>query len=475
LISPPLLDSEQVPVSGSILVVDDDPKIGKLFERTLAQTGLSIQTTQDPEHGLEILKSGGIDVLVTDLRMPGLTGLDLLHRTRTVAPKCDVILMTGNASVESAREALKHGAADYLTKPFSVSRELLPLIYRLLESDNEEEAPTDPPNVHDYGGATLVGNSDALRECVDRATRVAPSLAPVLILGESGTGKELIADWIHRNSPRANAPFVKVNCAALTESLLESELFGHVRGAFTGAVRDRKGLFEVADGGTIFLDEVGELSSSVQPKLLRVLQEGSFDRVGDTGTSIQVNVRIVTATHRNLEAAVAARTFREDLYYRLNVIPLVLPPLRDRREDVPLLARHFLERFDTRGRKRLSEEALAALVQHDWPGNVRELENAVQHGVVLSESDQILLKNLPAAIQADSPPPSGQSDAPRTLEEIEKECIIAALRRTGANRTAAARLLGVTRRTLGYRISKYELDAEFSAQEPQPASDRPTP
>ena len=472
---PPLpLEPPQAAVSGSILVVDDDAKIIELFERALSRTGLTIQTTRDPERGLEILKNDEIDVLGTDLRMPRLSGLDLLRRARTIAPNCDVILMTGNASVESAREALKHGAADYLTKPFSVSRELLPLIYRLLESDSQEESPGAPVRVDDAGGATLVGNSKALRECVERATRVAPSLAPVLILGESGTGKELIADWIHRNSQRADAPFVKLNCAALTESLLESELFGHVRGAFTGAVGDRKGLFEVADGGTIFLDEVGELSASVQPKLLRVLQQGTFHRIGDTGTSIQVDVRIITATHRDLEAAVSARTFRDDLYYRLNVIPLVLPPLRDRPEDVPLLAQHFLERFDTHGRKRLSEEVLDALVQHDWPGNVRELENAIQHGVVLSEGDEIFVNNLPAAIQADRAPLHSRTEAPRTLEEIEKECIIAALRRTEANRTAAARILGITRRTLGYRVAKHGLDAEFSADDSQPAFEEAT-
>jgi len=473
--------------SGSVLVVDDDPKIVELFERVLARSGLTIRTSRDPERGLEILKANEIDVLVTDLRMPRMTGLELLHRARTIKPNCDVILMTGNASVETAREALKHGAADYLTKPFSVNRELLPLIQRLLECDvAHEAAPSEPiapaelaepaePAKPATEGATLIGESKSLLECVERASLVAPSVAPVLILGESGTGKELIADWIHRSSRRADAPFVKVNCASLTESLLESELFGHVRGAFTGAVRDRKGLFEVADGGTLFLDEVGELSASMQPKLLRVLQEGTFTRVGDHGTSIRVDVRIVTATHRDLLAAVAAKTFRDDLYYRLNVIPLVLPPLRDRREDVPVLARHFLSRFDTKGRKHFSESALEALVQHDWPGNVRELENAIQHGVVLSEADEIGIHNLPAAIQADRAIVPGRSDEPRTLEEIEQECIVAALRRTGSNRTAAARILGVTRRTLGYRIAKYGLDAEFGSGESQAEPDLANP
>ncbi|MEE3331500.1 MAG: sigma-54 dependent transcriptional regulator [Myxococcota bacterium] len=466
----PSLPDSTAQNSGSVLVVDDDPKIVELFERVLARSGLTIRTTRDPERGLEILKANEIDVLVTDLRMPRMTGLELLHRARTIKPNCDVILMTGNASVETAREALKHGAADYLTKPFSVNRELLPLIQRLLECDvAHEPAPDVPatPAPNDAEGTTLIGESKLLLECVERASLVAPSVAPVLILGESGTGKELIADWIHRSSRRADAPFVKVNCASLTESLLESELFGHVRGAFTGAVRDRKGLFEVADGGTLFLDEVGELSASMQPKLLRVLQEGTFTRVGDHGTSIRVDVRIVTATHRDLLAAIAAKTFRDDLYYRLNVIPLVLPPLRDRREDVPVLARHFLGRFDTKGQKHLSESALEALVQHDWPGNVRELENAIQHGVVLSEADEIGIHNLPAAIQADRAVVPGRSDAPRTLEEIEQECIVAALRRTGSNRTAAARVLGVTRRTLGYRIAKYGLDAEFGSDESQ--------
>ncbi|MFH0793030.1 MAG: sigma-54 dependent transcriptional regulator, partial [bacterium] len=307
----------------------------------------------------------------------------------------------------------------------------------------------------------------AMEEVLGRVRKVAGSNASVLLRGESGTGKEILARAIHLASSRRTKPLIKVNCGAIPETLLESELFGHVKGAFTGAVETRKGLFQAANGGTIFLDEIGDISPGLQIKLLRVLQEGEFQRVGDAET-VKVDVRLITATNKNLEEALKEGTFRQDLYYRLNVVPIIIPPLRDRRDDIPALIECFIKKFHG-GKKKLSSEAFELLLRYDWPGNIRELENAVEHAVVMGENEQIGIDDLPLSLQNFHQSQGGQ-DQPLvfdhlTLEEVEKRCLLNALKKTKGNQTQAARLLGTTRRTLGYRLKKYGLEDKFDAED----------
>ena len=444
-------------MDGRILVIDDEPQMGPLLHRVLGRAGLSVESFVDPEAGLARLREQRFDVLVTDLRMPGIDGLEVQRRARSIRPDCETVVITAHATVGSAREALKRGAVDYLTKPFSVERELLPLIEGVLAAGAGREVRQ--PAESAFSATAPIGGSALLRSVAERAERVARSNSPVLLLGESGTGKEVFAERIHRLSPRSDKPLLRVNCAALPDSLLESELFGHARGAFTGATRESDGIFAAADGGTLFLDEIGELALNVQPKLLRVLQEGEVQRVGESGRSVRVDVRVIAATNRDLREAVKRNAFRSDLYYRLAVLPLELPPLREHIEDLPELVRHFLDRLGAK--VRFSDDALGAMRRYAWPGNVRELANAVEHAVVLGNGPELQVGDLPAALQeaelqhaGDAPP----ADDEATLEAIEQRTILQALERTSGNRTEAARLLGVTRRTLGYRIRKYGLE-----------------
>ncbi|NRA06959.1 MAG: sigma-54-dependent Fis family transcriptional regulator [Myxococcales bacterium] len=451
-----------------VLVVDDEPAICSLLESELGRREIEVETTGNPEQALERLKENPVDVVLTDIQMPEMDGLTLLRRIKTVRPNCEVIVMTAFASVETAREALKCGAVDYLTKPFSVRREVIPLLEALLEipADTEVPAPSqvlaaDVSDEDPFKG--IVGRGGALQELLKKIQKVAPSEVPVLLHGQSGSGKEVMACAIHRLSKRSAGPLVKINCAALPETLLESTLFGHVRGAFTGATSDREGLFQAADGGTLFLDEIGEISTSFQPKLLRVLQDGEFRRVGEARKVLRVDVRVVAATNRDLEQAMRDGAFRADLFYRLNVVPLVVPSLTERREDLPELIEHFLREFAEDRALQFSSRALETLESYHWPGNVRELANAVQQGVLLRDGEQIEVWDLPAAIQQGAPResvapeldprPSGDS-----LESVEIRCIRQALHKTGGNRTRAAQLLGLTRRALGYRIQKYGLE-----------------
>jgi DNA-binding NtrC family response regulator len=443
-------------MDGRILVIDDEPQMGPLLHRVLGRAGLSVESFTDPEAGLARLREQPFDVLVTDLRMPGIDGLEVQRRAKSIRPACETVVITAHASVGSAREALKRGAVDYLTKPFSVERELLPLIRGVLAAlpGRELRRPAESA----FSASRPIGESAVLRIVAERAERVARSNAPVLLQGESGTGKEVFADWIHRLSSRSEKPLLRVNCAALPDSLLESELFGHARGAFTGATREREGIFAAADGGTLFLDEIGEMALNVQPKLLRVLQEGEVQRVGESGRSVRVDVRVIAATNRDLRDAVKRGAFRSDLYYRLAVLPLELPSLREHLEDLPALVQHFLDRLGATAR--FSADALGAMRRYAWPGNVRELANAVEHAVVLGNGPELQVGDLPAALQEAE---RQQSVAPivddeGTLEAIEQRIILQALERTRCNRTEAARLLGVTRRTLGYRIRKYGLE-----------------
>jgi two-component system NtrC family response regulator len=444
-------------VQGRILVIDDEPQMGPLLHRTLGSVGLEVESFVDPEAGLVRLREQPFDVLVTDLRMPGIDGLEVLRRAQSIRPNCETIVITAHATVGSAREALKRGAVDYLTKPFSVELELLPVIQSVLEAETSEEPRRGADERLDVVVGP-VGGSPLIRNVVQRAERVARAGAPVLLFGESGTGKEVFADLIHRLSPRAGKPFLRINCAALPDSLLESELFGHARGAFTGALREREGIFAAADGGTLFLDEIGEMALGVQPKLLRVLQEGEIQRVGESGRTTRVDVRVIAATNRDLRDAVKRGTFRSDLYYRLAVVPIEIPPLRAHIEDLADLVQHFLDRLASRAR--FSSAALRAMQRYPWPGNVRELANAVEHAVVLGSGPELQVEDLPAAIQEAER--QCEPDAPEeddgTLEAIEQRTILQALERTAYNRSEAARLLGVTRRTLGYRIQKYGLE-----------------
>jgi DNA-binding NtrC family response regulator len=453
-------------VRGSILVVDDETRIGSLLVRAIESHGLEAESAVDAESGLQRLREQPFDIVVTDLRMPGLDGLELLQRVKGIRPECEVVLMTGHATVETAREALKRGAVDYITKPFEIERELLPLIDEILrasdEFDDEERAPPGaPPKRADESATGVVGSSETIRALVAMARKVARSNAPVLLHGESGTGKEVFANLIHQLSVRNAAPMVRVNCAALPETLMESELFGFARGSFTGAEQDRAGLFQAAHSGTIFLDEVGEIPAKLQPKLLRVLQDGEFHRLGDAQHAMQVDVRVIAATNRNLGEAVEHGGFRRDLYYRLNVVPIEIPPLRDHIEDLGELIEHFMHKLGNPREMRLSDAALETLHSYSWPGNVRELANAIEYALVLCETPEIGIEDLPIAIQDHErlrhPLLHVGAEGSSTLEDIERRCILQAMARTRYNRTRAAQLLGITRRTLGYRIQKYEL------------------
>jgi DNA-binding NtrC family response regulator len=395
-------------------------------------------------------------------------------------------MMTGYATVETAKEAIKRGAIDYITKPLDIDGELKPLLATIMASEPEEETQAeglDDARTQDAWG-DFVGRGEATLRLLKKVTKVAHSDVPVLLQGQSGTGKEMISGLLHKLSRRSERPFIKVNCAALPETLLESELFGHIKGSFTGATSDRDGLFKAADGGTLLLDEIGEISLTFQPKLLRVLQDGEFHRVGDAQRSIKVDVRIVAATNRDLVKAVRSGDFREDLYYRLNVVPLELPSLRERIDDLPDLLDHFIAQAARKhvgyAKVHFSEEIIHVLTHYPWPGNVRELANAVESATVLAEATEIRLADLPLAIQdfarcmgeeVGSIRESQASTTPETLEEIEMRCIIQSMVKTGFNRTRSADLLGVTRRTLSYRINKYELEDELARLQATSGSD----
>jgi len=457
-------------MAGSILIVDDEQKLGELLTRSLQRSNYEAEYVRDPHDALERLKGGGFDVLLTDLRMPGIDGLEVLRRAKAINPAIEVILMTAFATVETAREALKRGAVDYLVKPFSADEQLKPLLESLLaapaRTTRETEAPpaSPAPTMRSAPKTTIFrSQTPAMKELYAKVEKIARSNASVLLRGESGTGKEVLAGLIQEAGPRAAKPFVKVNCGAISESLLESELFGHVRGSFTGAHADREGHFKTADGGTILLDEVGEVSPALQVRLLRVLQNGEMTPVGDS-RGIKVDVRVIAATNRPLEEMVKAGTFREDLYYRLNVVPLVLPPLRERPEDIPGLVEYFSRKYGGGSRVVFSAEALEAMKQYSWPGNIRELENAIEHAIVLGEPAGIELSDLPVAVQDFARKreefPSATAVGGATLEDIEKRCLMTALEKTEGNRTRASRLLGITRRTLGYRLKKYGLEEQ---------------
>ncbi len=454
-----------------VLVVDDEPGMRDFLEIMLQDEGYEALTAGDARDALARIDEEPFDVVITDLRMPGVDGLELLRRIRERSPHTQVIVMTAYGTTETAIEAMRRGAYNYITKPFQVD-EIRLLVRQALERVQLERRVE---NLRDqleerYGFRNLVGRSAAMRQIFSMVQRVARSKATVLITGESGTGKEVVARAIHAHSARKDGPFVPVNCGAIPEGLIESELFGHVRGAFTGAVSSRRGLFEAAQGGTLFLDEVGELPPAMQVKLLRTLQDRRVKRVG-ASDEMPVDVRVIAATNRQIEEDVRAGTFRQDLYYRLNVVRIHLPPLRERTEDIPLLVQHFLQRFSQElGKKVRSVEpaVLDVLSHYAFPGNVRELENLVERALTLETGERLSLRSLPRHIfeavgQAASDvvepsrlelPPEG-IDLEATLERIERDLLQQALERTGGNRTEAARLLGITFRSIRYKLRKY--------------------
>ena len=445
-----------------ILVIDDDESLRRVLEYNLAEEGYAVLTAASGEQGLDLLKKEGADLVVTDVRMAGMDGLQVLERAHKLDPHVQVIILTAFGTIEMAVEAMKAGAFHYISKPFN--RDELKLTIRkalqLKELERENVALRQELRVR-IGLDHIIADSRPMKAILEMVQRVAPTETTVLILGESGTGKELIARAIHANSPRAGGPFVAVNCAAIPEHLLESELFGHVKGAFTGAIRDRVGRFEAAEGGTIFLDEIGEMRPELQVKILRCLEERTLERVGDN-RPIRVDVRILAATNKDLAKAIQAGEFREDLYYRLNVVPLSIPPLRERREDIRPLAQHFLKRLGASPRLTIAPDAFRALETYEWPGNVRELENALERAMIFHRGDVITLNDLPETVRAPRSReavalPVSLPEAGLSLEEVEKELILRALQKHDWNQSRAARYLGITRHTLLYRMEKHSI------------------
>jgi two-component system response regulator HydG len=453
----------------TLLVADDDPGLRESLQRTLARAGHRVVLASDGRAALEQLKAGGVDLVLTDLKMPGLTGLELLRAAKEVAPDVDVILLTAFGTVEEAVSAMKDGAYDFLTKPFR-GEQLLKLVAKALERRQLIQQNRALQKQLDAlrGKGQMIGASPAFRRTLTLVEQVADSSANVLIQGESGTGKELVARQIHELSGRRAGPFVAVNCAALPETLLESELFGYEKGAFTGAATRKEGRFELADGGTLFLDEVADLSLVTQPKILRVLQEGEFEHLGGTRT-IRVDVRIVAATNADLAQRVREKRFREDLYYRLNVITVQVPPLRERRDDIRLLVQHFVRLYAAKNARRLeglTEEALRRLEAYAWPGNVRELENVIERGVVLARSTLIDVADLPPEIGGgEAQGAVSQAIAALIgvpLAEIERRILEETLRVTGGNKTRTAQLLGIDVRTVARKLERQEGDDDGS-------------
>jgi len=463
----------------TILIVEDEPKMLRLLDLNLSEEGYSVKTAQDAEAGLDLLRKDRIDLVITDLKLPGMNGLEFLQAVKRHDARIPVIVMTAYGTVETAVEAMKAGASDYVLKPFSLE-EIKLIVGKELDVNRlrEENRSLREALGQRYEFKNIIAHSAKMQEVLGTVDRVAPTNSTVLLGGESGVGKDLIARAIHQHSRRASGPFVKINCTAIPENLLESELFGYEKGAFTGAVNSKPGKFELADKGTIFLDEIGDVPGTIQVKLLRVLQDREFERLGGTKT-LKVDVRVVAATNQDLRAALEEGTFREDLYYRLNVVPISIPPLRDRKEDIPYLVDHFVERFARDSGKPIRGITPAAqqlLMEFHWPGNVREVENIIERAVALSVGDTLDVADIrldlspmksggaeaaPSALSAAGTfPPPGV-----TLEKFEDEIIQEAVRRANGNKSQAARLLGLSRNALRYRLAKMGMpDEENSGQ-----------
>jgi DNA-binding NtrC family response regulator len=450
-----------MPRRGRVLVVDDEVNARTALTELLRDEGYEVEMAADAFKALGKLESFAPHIVVTDLKMPGMDGIELVKKLRSGDEPVAVVVMTAFGAVQTAVNAMRAGAADYLTKPLNFA-ELTVVIDRVLETEHlRRETRNLRARIHDrVAPENIVGQSPLMQQVFEIVDQVAPSRATVLITGESGTGKELIANALHQRSPRAKGPFIKLHCAALAESLLESELFGHERGSFTGALARKDGRFSLADGGTLFLDEIGEISPAIQVKLLRFLQEHEFERVGGTDT-IKVDTRVIAATNRNLSEEIANGRFREDLYYRLNVVGLEMPSLRDRPSDIPALAEFFLAKYSKANDKTIEAFApatLELLMAHNWPGNVRELENAIERAVVLTNGTIVEPRALPATVRPASSP-AAISGAPQipgaTMEEVERYTILETMKVTGGSTSKAAEMLGISPRTIQYRLHQY--------------------
>lgn len=457
----------------NVLIVEDE-KIKRItLTDALLKQGYAVLAMENPIEALNIFKEREFDVVITDIRLPHMDGLDFLKEIKTLKPEITAIVMTAYATIDTAIKAMKLGAYDYITKPFS-SEEMLLIIERLKDFRRivEENIKLKQEITERYRFGNIIGKSKKMRDVYELIKTVAPSDATTLIVGESGTGKELIANAIHYNSPRKDNPFIKVSCSALAETLLESELFGHEKGAFTGAVKERKGRFELANNGSIFLDDIDDIPLSMQTKLLRVLQEKEIERVGGTKT-IKIDIRIICATKVDLLKLAKQRKFREDLYYRLNIVPINLPPLRDRKEDIPLLVEYLLNKYSSKGEKKtFCHEAMKLLINYDWPGNVRELENVVERVVTLTRSNDIRVEDLPDFLMA-SPEKlcdrhlidvmTEAASFEDMIKDMEKRLLILAIEKAGGNKSEAARILKMKRETLRDKVEKYGISELYQA------------
>ena len=450
-----------------ILIVEDDETLRSVMQLQLKKLGYEAASTPDALRAIDVLQKLPQDLIITDLNLPGISGIELLKKVRSDYPGTAVIVMTAYGTIQSAVEAMRFGAYDYITKPIE-PYDLKAMVGRALDHHRliEEVQVLRSCLDEKYGFENIIGSSGALLHALDIAARVAPTDATVLILGETGTGKELVAKSIHFQSARRDRPFVTINCAAIPRELLESELFGYMKGAFTGAVTHKKGKAEIADGGTMLLDEIGEMPLELQVRVLRLIQEREIEKIG-ARVPTKVDVRIIAATHRNLEAMVKDGVFREDLYYRLLVVPIELPPLRDRHSDIPDLVWHFLEkakRKHNRSELRLRSDLLPYFSNYSWPGNVRQLENAIERMVLLSGGPEITPNDLPDFLQGEHPsgvaPRVDLPDEGINLDAVEKDLILRALQKFGGNQTRAARFLNMSRRTLAYRLDKYDIQTE---------------
>jgi len=442
-----------------VLVVDDEAIVRESLCDWLSDIGHQVLTAENGPKALKIIQKEEPSIVIADLVMPGMDGIELLKRIREISPRTEVIVVTAYGSIPTAITAMREGAYDYIEKPFCPERAEL-LIEKLVEHQQllEENITLQHRLEERYRFENIIAKSPRMQQVIEIIKVVAKSNATVLITGETGTGKELVAQAIHSQGHRRGKPFVAVSCAALPESLLESELFGHEKGSFTGAYAQKKGKFEVANRGTLFLDEIGEMSANIQVHLLRVLEEKEFTRVGGN-EPIKVDVRVISATNRDVKQAVARGQFREDLYYRLNVVNIELPPLRERKEDIPLLAQHFLKKFALENNKEVtgfSPEATDFLLKYDWPGNVREMENAIERAVILAQNPIIEVTDLPQSELVSA----GSTPAERNLKQVEKDHILNVLTETGGNYTEAARILGVSRMTLYNKAKAYKLNVK---------------
>jgi DNA-binding NtrC family response regulator len=444
----------------TVLVADDEKNIREGLREALILDGYDVLLAADGKEALDTVNRGDVDLLITDLKMPRLSGEELLKSVASQFPTVPVIILTGHGTIESAVQAMHDGAYDFLTKPVNLDR--LSLLVKRAVANRElavQNRAMQEELERRSGFASIIGKSAEMKQVFDIVRQVAPSRSSVLITGESGSGKEMIAEALHYNSPRKDKSFIKLHCAALTESLLESELFGHEKGAFTGAIARKRGRFELAHLGTLFLDEIGEINQNVQIKLLRVLEEKKFERVGGEET-IEVDVRLIAATNRDLKDAIAKGSFREDLYYRLNVVNIHIPPLRERKEDIPLLVAAFLKEFSQEnGRpiEGIDPKARLALYNYSWPGNVRQLRNSVESAVVLSKGSTLTLEDFPPNIRGETGADSLRLPLGTSLAEMEKEVIRSTLAREGGNKSRTAEILGIGRKTLHRKIEEYGL------------------